>query len=109
VFAATGLQPGDRLPGVVGGEYDHYSPGTAVPNNVEILAHSPLTCQGHSSYADMTYYTNPSLAGVFDTGTQTWITHLDGPSQQQHVIDITTNVLTAFGGGPAGLVHPSRP
>jgi hypothetical protein len=109
VFSDTGLQAGDRLPGVVGGEYDHYSPANGVPNNVEILAHSPLTCQGRSSYADMTYYSASSLAGVFDTGTQAWITHLDPPNQLQHVVDITTNMLTVFGRGPAGLYYPSRP
>ena len=109
VFANTGLQQGDRLPGVVGGEYDHYSPGSGVPDNVEVLAHSPVTCQGRSSYADMTYYTAASLAGVFDTGTQAWITHLDSPNQLQHVVEITTNLLTVFGRGPAGLYYPSRP
>jgi hypothetical protein len=76
---------------------------------VEILAHSPLTCGGRASFADMTYYSAPSGAGVFDTGTQTWVTRLDPPNQLQAVVDITTNVLTAFGRGPAGLVHPSEP
>jgi hypothetical protein len=109
VFAGTGLQHGDRLPGVVGGEYDRYLPGTGVPDNVEVLTHSPVTCQGRSSYADTTYYTAPSLAGVFDTGTQAWIPHLEGPNQLHHVVAITTNLLTAFGRGPVGLVAPSTP
>jgi hypothetical protein len=93
----------------VGGEYDRYLPGNGVPDNVEVLTRSPVTCQGRSSFADMTYYTAPSLAGVFDTGTQAWITHLDGPTQQQDVVTITTNLLTGFGRGPVGVVAPSQP
>jgi hypothetical protein len=109
VFANTGLSRGARLPGLVGGEYDRYVALAGVPTDVEILAHSPLTCGGRSSYADMTYYTAPSGAGVFDTGTQTWTTRLDGPHQLQAVVAITTNVLIAFGQGPAASVHPAQP
>jgi hypothetical protein len=109
VFAGTGLQRGSRLPGLVGGEYDRFYPATGVPKTVEILAHSPLTCRGRPSYADMTYYTAPSGAGIFDTGTQAWTTRLDPAHQLQPVIDITTNVLLTFGHGPAGLQHPSQP
>jgi hypothetical protein len=108
VFANTGLQRGAALPGVVAGEYDRYYPGTGVPNNVEILAHSPLVCRGKASYADMTYYTAPSGAGVLDVGTQAWVQSLGPPTQVQAVIDITTNILTTFGRGPAGNTHPSR-
>ena len=31
---------------------------------LEVLAHSPLVCKGKASFADMTYYTAPSGAGV---------------------------------------------
>lgn len=108
VFANTGLQAGATLPGVVAGEYDRYYPGPGVPDNVEVLAHSPLVCRGKASYGDMTYYTAPSGAGVLDVGTQAWIQSLGPPSQVQGVIDITTNILTTFGRGPAGTTHPSR-
>jgi hypothetical protein len=109
VFANTGLQSGAALPGVVAGEYDHYYPAPGVPNNVEILAHSPLVCRGRASYSDMTYYTAPSGAGVLDVGTQAWVQSLEPPTQVQPVIDITTNILTTFGRGPAGTTHPSHP
>ena len=108
VFANTGLQAGAALPGVVAGEYDRYYPGQGVPDNVEIFAHSPLVCRGKASYADMTYYTAPSGAGVIDVGTQAWVQSLGPPTQVQAVIDITTNILTTFGRGPAGTTHPSQ-
>jgi len=109
VFAGTGLTQGARLPGVVGGEYDRYVAGPGIPDNVEILAHSPLNCRGRNSYADMAYYTAPSGAGVIDTGTQTWNTHLDGPDQNQQLVDITTNILVTFGKGPAAATSPAQP
>jgi hypothetical protein len=109
VFAGTGLQQDSRLAGVVGGEYDRYYPGAGIPDNVEILAHSPLVCQGKASFGDMTYYTAASGAGVFDTGTQTWITRLDQRDLLPEIVTMTTNVLLAFGKGPAGHDHPSQP
>ena len=108
VFAGTGLTGGARLAGIVGGEYDRYVAGPGVPANVEILAHSPLTCRGRNSYADMTYCNAPSGAGVIDTGTQTWNTHLDGATPNQAIVDITTNILLAFGKGPAAAAYPAQ-
>jgi hypothetical protein len=108
VFEGTGFQAGTRLAGVVGGEYDRYYPGAGVPTNVEILAHSPLVCNGRPSFGDMTYYTAPSGAGVFATGTQTWITNLDQKVLLKPVIDVTTNVLLGLGRGPAAEDHPSQ-
>jgi hypothetical protein len=109
VFTGTGLTQGARLPGIVGGEYDRYVAGPGIPANIEILAHSPLNCRGRSSYADMTYYNAPSGAGVIDTGTQTWNTHLDGTTPNQTIVDITTNILLAFGKGPAATTYPAQP
>lgn len=113
VYAGTGLHDGDRLPGVIGTEYDRYSPHQRGPDNVELLAHSPVRCHGQASYSDMTYYTAPSGAGVFATGTNWWISKLsagcpDGSCpHDDHVIRITQNVLAVFGGGPAAGAHPS--
>ena len=55
----------------------------------------------------MTYYSAPSGAGVFDVGTQAWVNASARPTKSRRV-GITTNVLTAFGRGPAGPTHPSR-
>ena len=112
VFHGTGLAAGSRLTGLVGTEYDHYDPHVKGPGNVSILARSPLTCQGRADYADMTYYSAPSGAGVFATGTLNWVPMMEPsacslPCPGPSVVRITENILTAFGAGPAGRAHPS--
>jgi len=115
LFEGTGLARGARLHNVVGSEYDRYDPLAPGPKNVQIFAHSPLRCRGKASYSDMTYYTAPSGAGVFATGTNDWISKMveDCPSTATYtcpksaLIKITTNVLNLFGAGPAGVSHPS--
>jgi len=114
-FAGTGVVRGTQLPHVVAHDFDHYVPGQPGPRDVQILAHSPVsTPYGIHSYADMTYYTDPtSEAGVIATGTNAWIASLtdcavattDCPAAV--VQAVTANILRVFGSGPAGLVHPS--
>ncbi len=113
VFAGTGLENGSVLPGAVDMEYDAVYPGAPTPHNVQILAHSPLRCGGVNRYADMTYYTAASDAGVFDVSSQGWYKLLAcGAPVQASTCDpravlITQNVLEAFAEGPAGIAHPS--
>ncbi|GAC1375599.1 MAG: hypothetical protein NVSMB32_18470 [Actinomycetota bacterium] len=110
VFAGTGVTAGTVLPGVVGTEYDRYDPKNRGPKNVTVLAHSPLVCQGKADYADMTYYSAPSGAGVFASGTLLWIPKLAPcavPCPGATLARITQNVLAVFGAGPAGRTHPS--
>ena len=111
VFAGTGVQAGTRIPVGVGSEYDRYYPDQQGPHNVQILAHSPLVCRGKSSFADMTYYTAPSGAGVFASGSIYWITKVSQPGPgspyNQLAVAITKNLLTTFGNGPAGERYPS--
>jgi hypothetical protein len=80
-----------------------------------VLSHSPLTCQGKSSYGDSAYYTHPGGAGVFNCGTMRWVEALYG--DQPHGIggqtptfvrQVTTNVLRAFADGPAADRYPAR-
>lgn len=115
VFAGTGLRNGDKLPNQVGNEYDRVTPEVPTPQNIQVLAHSPVTCKGKKSYADVTYYTADSGAGVFGAGTFWWIPTLDDESciaapnstprcQTQTIVE---NVLRAFAAGPAGHTHPS--
>jgi hypothetical protein len=114
VFSGTELALGDRLPDLVGPEYDRYDPyAPKAPGPVQVLAHSPVVCHGRSSYSDMTYYSAPSGAGVFATGTNWWVSRLSAPCPPEdcphddNVVRITENVLEAFGSGPAGQMHPS--
>ncbi|MDP9074333.1 MAG: hypothetical protein M3N98_09200 [Actinomycetota bacterium] len=114
LFAGTGAYPGQRLPNVVGSEYDRYDPRVPGPTNVEILTHSPVTCHGSPDYADATYYSVASGAGVFATGTIDFVGSLDALCQPagcagQVLGRVMANLLAAFGTGPAGRAHPSNP
>jgi N,N-dimethylformamidase beta subunit-like, C-terminal len=113
VFEGTGVTAGQRIVDGVGPEYDRYMAGTAAPGNVQILAHSPVNCHGKASFSDMTYYTAPSGAGVFASGSIWWITKSapPGPGSPFNPIAnaVTENVLRVFGAGPAGATHPSQP
>jgi hypothetical protein len=111
MFAGTGLVNGSHLAGVVGPEFDHYSPTPPTPPNVTVLAQSPVVCDGEAMQANMTYYTSPSGAGVWDTGTIDWVGHISprcpSCSGKDPVTTVTANVLAVFGKGPAGRTHPS--
>jgi hypothetical protein len=113
VFEGTGVTAGQRLVDGVGPEYDRYMAGPMAPRNVQILAHSPVNCHGKPSFSDMTYYTAPSGAGVFASGSIWWITKSTppGPGSPFNPIAnaVTENILRAFGAGPTGATHPSVP
>jgi hypothetical protein len=116
MFAGSGVRNGDHIPGLVGSEYDRVTPQVPTPGTIQVLFHSPLTCRGKRSYSDASYYTAPSGAGVFSTGTGAWICKLltGCPADRPMVPDprirqITANILTAFAAGPAGTAHPSTP
>ena len=112
VWAGAGAVAGQHLPGVVGSEYDHWSPAGAQPpgDGVEVLAGSPLTCRGVPSTADFTYYVAPSGAGVIDVGTTGWIpTILDDPRVGATTARVTLTVLGEGAKGPLGRAHPARP
>ncbi len=116
IFAGSGWTNGVQLPHVVGNEYDRVTPEVPTPADIEVVAHSPVVCHGRHSFSDMTYYTAPSGAGVFATGTFGWEPHLGAPCPQDNQATpedcamrrAMTNVLTAFAAGPAAQVHPSQ-
>lgn len=119
LFAGTGVTAGTALPDVAGPEYDRVTPGSGAPSPLEVLAHSPLVCNGQPDDADMTYYTTASGAGVLDTGTQAWVSFITGcplhstgrspcSLAQQTVTTATANLLATFAAGPAGRRHPAH-
>ncbi len=112
MFEGTGAYPGMSHPGVIGPEYDTRYPGSS-PENLQVLAHSPVVVGVRPSHADTSYYTAPSGAGVFASGTIWWIGHLHpvffGIAQSEFVHQTTLNVLRAFGEGPAGRTYPAIP
>ncbi|MFJ5120152.1 N,N-dimethylformamidase beta subunit family domain-containing protein [Kitasatospora sp. NPDC088548] len=121
VFEGTGAAAGASFPHLVGVEYDRVNTAFPTPRPIEILAHSPVVCEGRRSFADTAYSTLPGGAGVFATGTMRWVEALDargpGGSSADHGIDaragdlvrkVTENVLRAFAAGPAGSARPAR-
>jgi hypothetical protein len=110
LLVGTGLADGQHLPNLVGDEYDRYSPGSGSPRNAEVIMHSPVTCHGLHDYSDVTYYTAASGAGVFGTGTSSWVPAMScasGGCVGPTLVKITQNLLGVFGLGPAGEKHPS--
>jgi hypothetical protein len=115
LLAGTGVRAGTRLPGLVGDEYDRVQPGAPRPPRVEVLLHSPVHCRG-ASFADTTYYTTRSGAGVFDAGTSSWVCQLSRACATTRrsaitarvVRAVTAKLLRVFSSGPAGARHPSR-
>jgi hypothetical protein len=116
LFAGTGLVAGSTISGVLTGDFQAYDPALGgTPSGVEILSHSNVKITGNPDrhFADTTYYTMPSGAGVFSSGTTNWITTLEpcSPAAASCPADlmqaITGNLLRVFGSGPAGLRYPS--
>ncbi|MEZ0095206.1 N,N-dimethylformamidase beta subunit family domain-containing protein [Streptacidiphilus sp. EB129] len=113
LYAGTGVSTGDSFPHLVGVEYDRVTPGDPTPRPIEVLAHSPLVCNGNASHSDTAYYTVPSGAGVFASGTMRWVEGLMAGTHDDwgdHGMDARTgafvtratqNLLTAFAQGPA--------
>ncbi|MFE9425172.1 N,N-dimethylformamidase beta subunit family domain-containing protein [Kitasatospora sp. NPDC006697] len=121
LFAGTGAKAGDSFPHLVGVEYDRVNTGFDTPRPIEILAHSPVTCEGRRSFSDTAFYAAPSGAGVFASGTMRWVESLDatgdGSNGNDHAMNaqtgalttqVTTTLLQAFAAGPAGKAHPPQ-
>jgi hypothetical protein len=115
IYKGTSVSDGASFPHLVGIEYDRVNPAYPTQRPIEVLSHSPLTCQGKSSYADSAYYTHTGGAGVYNCGTMRWVEALFG--DQPHGIagktpgfvrQVTTNILRAFADGPAAAKHPAH-
>jgi len=116
MFAGTGAWKGTRFPSLVGIEYDRVNPGYPVQRPIQILSHSPLTCNGVNSYSDSAYYTHSSGAGVFNAGTMRWVESFGPPlynwgitaACSQFTRRVTANILRAFADGPAAAKYPAH-
>jgi hypothetical protein len=106
VFANTGLRNGDRLPGLVGYEYDQVLPGYPTPRGEQILSASPvIDINRQHSISNATVYTAPSRARVVNIATIDWSGGLDGynkfwqsqrPLVNAYAQKITQNILQNF-------------
>ncbi|MDB5764733.1 MAG: hypothetical protein JWQ21_3728, partial [Herminiimonas sp.] len=82
ICAGTNLRKGSVLPGMLGYEVDHVDASS--PAGIKVLASSPYkvclndSCTSYETrMSNMTYYTAPSGAGVFATGSMQWTWGLD--------------------------------
>ncbi|HUI03222.1 MAG TPA: N,N-dimethylformamidase beta subunit family domain-containing protein [Acidimicrobiales bacterium] len=118
IFKGTGLHDGSVVPNVIDTDFDQVDPGSA-PADLEVLGHSPIPprqaeTNRSAPFSDMTYYADAkSGAGVFDSGTNSWIPKLSpcpatATGCPASVVDqMTANLLALFGKGPAGRAQPS--
>jgi hypothetical protein len=114
VFEGLGFRAGQVIgPDVIGPEFDRAFPGSS-PKNLQVLAHSPVRVGRRASFADTSYYSSASGAGVFASASIWWLTKLSPPRlfaaspYIPEIVEITLNVLRAFGEGPAGKKYPSQ-
>ncbi len=116
MFKDTGVRRGTSFPGLVGIEYDRVNPAYPIERPIEIVAHSPLVCDGVSSFSDSAYYTHKGGAGVFNVGTMNWVEAFAPPlyhwgltkAAERFTKQVTTNVLKAFADGPAAHKYPAH-
>lgn len=110
-FDGTRVRPGQQLPRLVGGEVDALA--ATSPKSVQVVAHSPYACKrGRNSSSDMTYYTAPSGAGVFNAGSFGWSNALAwgtaAPAESIiFVRTVVTNLVTEAAKGPLAPRHPA--
>ena len=113
------LAAGTVLPLGVQQEFDRATPQTAPDSGyLQVLASSPLNCNGATTYANVTYYTATSGAGVFSAGTIGWVCQLwgsacpwgAGPTSattRAVFVATTERLVRAMAAGPLGASHPS--
>jgi hypothetical protein len=114
-----GLAAGQRLGKLVGPEYDRVDLEVPTPHPLQVIFHSPIHCTGQGGIddaSDVTYYTTPSGAAVFDSGTSKWECALDDeacqpgwgdPATFTVVREVTRRLLLAAADGPIGRAHPA--
>jgi N,N-dimethylformamidase beta subunit-like protein len=115
LFEGAHVNHGTAFPHLAGTEYDRVVGDGYTPRPLEIIAHSPLVCRGVRSYHDSAYYTAPSCAGVFNTGTMRWVESLKGDGAHGIPADasrmtrtVTENLLRGFARERAGRRHPAH-
>jgi hypothetical protein len=118
----TGLGAGATIAGVIGSEFDGYVPALPGPRQVDVVCHSPTGSASGHGYSDMTWYTVPNGGGVFASGTAALVGKLwDNPGDlptgfaadaipavTKPLEQVTLNVMSVLGEGPAHQSFPSR-
>ncbi|WP_194921069.1 N,N-dimethylformamidase beta subunit family domain-containing protein [Catenulispora rubra] len=115
IFAGTGATKDQVLKNSLGGEYDTVKNNYATPPDIDVIAAAPIVFSGQSTMATMSYYTDPSGAGIFAAGMTYWDCQMarmcgDRPvdaGTSKLLAAMTGNVLRTFVEGPAGKKYPS--
>jgi hypothetical protein len=119
LFSGTGVRKGQSFKHLVGVEFDRVNLGYPTPRPIEVLARSPVVCEGRPDYSDTAYYTTSSGAGVFASGTMRWVESMmagrrgDGTDHHvsaaagRFVTRVNTNLLLGFARGPAREFYPA--
>ncbi|MGA4507453.1 N,N-dimethylformamidase beta subunit family domain-containing protein [Propionibacteriaceae bacterium G1746] len=117
LFQGTGAVRGSQYPGLLREEVDSAYDIWASPANLSVAAHSPFQCQpngGTSLFADFTYYSVASGAGVVNMASMGFIMAMDELNQHrrpfpQQSIDfartVFSNAVRQASMGPLGLRH----
>jgi hypothetical protein len=113
-FNGCNMTDGQALPLMIIGEYDRYVPSLPGPQNLDVLAHSPIP--GQSNWSDLTYYTVPGKGGgVLASGSAYFVYRLANstlipsnvlpnarPGETALLLRAMENLYGRFGPGPAG-------
>jgi len=108
VYAGTGFNNGDSVPGLVGNEADRlfteYAQAPSVNGTFTILSRSPYNDGGGTDYGNSSVYQAASGAWVFAAATIIWAEALDNYTGR-NIVDAriqqtTANVLNRFIGAP---------
>lgn len=116
MFKGTKARRGDAFSNVVEVEYDKLIEGMPTPRPLQVVAESPVVSRDIATHAHACYYTVPSGAGVFSSGTLGWSVSLpeaarskqNGPKAASFVERTTMNILQVFSEGPAGNKYPAK-
>jgi len=119
IFSGTGFVEGQRIPGIIVGEFDRYDPEYPSPANADVIAHSKIANRG-GNYSDVTWYTKAGGGGVFASGNATWVAALSDttgfptdivPAPRTGITEpllrTMENLYAVLGAGPASASHPS--
>jgi hypothetical protein len=78
IYNGTGLRDGDKVPGIIGYEVQHYVINGFEPKNLTIVGHSlAKENQTQYTYADTVLFTTQSNSTVFSAGSIQWNWGLD--------------------------------
>ncbi|MFE4541443.1 N,N-dimethylformamidase beta subunit family domain-containing protein [Arthrobacter sp. NPDC056727] len=115
-FAGTGAAKGATYPGLISGETDRVYPTARYPRlrhpaNLHIFAHSPESGRyTRHGWADSTFYTTASGAGVLDMASIDWLLaqgEAAVPARSRAFdLHVTQNIIRAAGAGPLAGAMP---